>query len=379
MYVLLITECIAKHRIKALAVAVAYLILVFFFGLRFEIGNDWVGYFNVLDTVSQLDFHDVFFNPSVYGIDVIEVGYRFTNYAIMQIFDNTFVAFYTLQFLIFLFYLSSIYLFLIKRSRLRDFIPFLTLYFVISFYRDFDLLRQTIASGFLILAITFCYNNLARYSLCIFVASLFHLSAAFFLFLYPLFNYFPTKKGIRYIFFASISFALLGILGFNFGFILSGLIDMSGIAKVLNYIQRAPSAPKFGTFTLLSFFALFLIYIKPSYYSNLNRSCSFVLCLAYLANLLFVLMPTQELYERFSYYTYIGVAFVITHFFQMSSLAYRYLFFVALFSFGFFRFAKVNSNPETEIVLVPYKNLIFTDLQDDSARENLKIKFMDEQ
>jgi transmembrane protein EpsG len=379
LYLTLIFLSIIENirELKLASYFIAITLLLIFFGLRYQMGNDWLAYTEVFNTISNLNFNDIFTSADKYGLDVIEIGFRFYFFLVSLLPFDLINNFEIAQFLITCFYISIITYFLIKRSNVNHIVLFLLLFFGFSGYRDFDLMRQTIAFSIILTSITFFYNSAFLYIISITMASLFHSSSLIFLPFFFLFKYKPNKLIFRILTLILFIFLLIDINFdlFRISNILHYISVNFGIDKLEYYITTSDGIYKnLGLFVLISMISQLIISIYPnSFYGN-NQSSNFIISLVPLNLIVFIVSPSMEFYERFSYFFIIGIVYILIKFIDVLNtinIKLKYSYILLILFLPIIRFNNIMSVPQSLIVYIPYKNYLFVDLYDQDAKINL--------
>jgi hypothetical protein len=163
---------------KLSLIALSYVLLVLFVGLRWEVGNDWAQYYDYYRHISSLrDRYDVFLMGQGYG-----VGYRLISVWI----KNTGLPFAGFNLMY-----AAIYLGLIFLSFKHDNFK-ISGWLILQLYAPFILglmgtMRQVMAIAICMFSIRYLLSkDWRRFLLCVCFATAFHISALVFLFAWPL-------------------------------------------------------------------------------------------------------------------------------------------------------------------------------------------------
>ena len=244
---------INKKRTAIKAVMAFYIlsIVICFIGLRYYTGSDWSAYIKYFDNVDWFD--------KTYGF-----GYKALN-----IFSRSVVNdYYFFQFWATAIFCISIYRFYKKNSNY----VFLSLLLVIAFYLDnlfMAQVRQSLAIAILLLGSNyFIENKWVKYVACVFIATLFHLSAIFALFCILLKVHFPKFLQILLVLFNFIFICFPNIV-IQFFLLLSNFTKGVYHDLIITYLNslelgiRTVSTPGLY-FYAKRFLALFIIlFYKP--------------------------------------------------------------------------------------------------------------------
>lgn len=165
-----------QRELKRAVQIILVTISICFIGLRYYTGADWAGYINYFSTVTWDD-------PRY------QVGYKVLNILCKMIVDD----YHLTQFISTTIFVISVVSFLNKYSKY----PFLCLFLCIVFYFDSLLMaqvRQSLAISVLLLGSNYLFEKrLLRWSIVVFLASLFHFTAMIAL-SFPLLRIQLTKK-----------------------------------------------------------------------------------------------------------------------------------------------------------------------------------------
>lgn len=154
-------------RINRVSFNVFILLLIFFIGMRFEVGGDWDNYYRLFLKMNNYNFIDIFFLNKEPGFILINYIFRLFNLGFYSI--NLFAAFV---------FICGFYTIIIK---LKD--PWIALilslpYFIFVFAMGAT--QQSIATGFILLAFNYLSKkNNIKFILFVIIATLFHYTAIF--------------------------------------------------------------------------------------------------------------------------------------------------------------------------------------------------------
>lgn len=233
------------------------LIVTFLVGLRGDVEPDYRSY---LDIFNKVSFSNLF------SVNSVEIGYNYYNYIVKEFLLLPF------QFVVFTVAFITIWLKFkfLKNNSPRYLISFLLYYCSLLFLYDFIAIRQALAMSIFMISIPFIIERrFLKYLLCIFIASLFHISAVI---LFPL--YFIINKKINNYF---ALFVLIGCLYLNINEITFPIIsffsDLFSISSVSNKLEiySLETEYSFISIRLLIFSFIFLIF---KFFNNKNEKFS---------------------------------------------------------------------------------------------------------
>ncbi|WP_340620480.1 EpsG family protein [Xenorhabdus siamensis] len=196
------------------------LFLVFFIGLRQEVGGDWFSYLNIYNKIEQLPFKEaVFVTDPLYGI----LNWMSGKFGLGGIYFVNFICAFI--------FCSSIYFF--SKNFKNIWFPVTILYPYTILAVSMGYTRQSVAIAFVVFAFNSLFNNKKIYFLLfILLGILFHKSAAMLLMLLP---FIYSRELNLKLFFLAYYIILTVILLFFFYLILlqnniylSGAIHSSG-------------------------------------------------------------------------------------------------------------------------------------------------------
>lgn len=272
---------------KKLILFFLFIVLVLFAGTRDSIGQDWGVYYG-----------------HFYGLDKtpIEPGFRFLQFLIQEINGGFYLFIGVIAFI-------SISIKIFSLSSVSPLPLIAILFYFGSFYfpQELNQIRQGLASGICLLSIPLIYKRkFSLFSIVIFIACLFHISALVFWAAYPV--YYGVKLSNKWLFFLLLGSSLFMFIDigevFNF-FILEVFNKLNPIEianrKLLNYINGRYAIKHgfyLGSLILIFYGVLFIVYkkkIKSSFYNGVVNCFLFGVFINFLFNSLSVL-------ERASFY-----------------------------------------------------------------------------
>jgi hypothetical protein len=237
-------------------------------------------------------------------------------------------------------------------------------------FREFDVLRQSIALYFFLLSIKFINKNFIKFLLINIFGAFFHISALIFI---PLYFIFKLKFGRNFI----LVILVLQFATFfsNFSLVSYILERLSVFFPELTLVQKlymnATTLENQGSFSFVGvLYAVYLLILYINYnkidYSNIKtRFFINAFFIFIIINIFF--SDSKEIADRLSYYFYFGLAylFVFSIKFIPKGLYFSYLALILILPI--IRFSRVIANPSTKTVLVPYRNYFFVNPNDDES------------
>jgi hypothetical protein len=236
--------CGLKKRYSKLFLVFLTIITILFIGLRYKTGGDWAGYIRIFESIHQ--------NKTT----TVEQGYVWLNRIIYYTFGNYFV----LQFIATAFVCIVTYSFIKRYSEY----PLFTFYiFLLSFFDTLFMsqIRQSLAVGIILLSTKFILNRkLFVFIFCIYIASLFHVSAVCAIPLYFLNRKINKTILVSLIFVSMLPMFFPKIL-FTVGeFLVSFLPISNRLARITkSYLAHSFFSQRGGINSGLYFIALFLL------------------------------------------------------------------------------------------------------------------------
>ncbi len=291
------SEKLSNKKDKVFFYSLAFIVIVFFCGLRFFVGNDYIGYYNNFKTIS------------IYNLSFIEQLWEPAIYLLTQFFKNSKIGYFFFLFTCTLITYIFIFKALIYNKILKWGIFFIfTLGFLIMAN---DQVRQAVALSIFLFSIKYIeQNNFKKYLIWILIASLFHYSAIGLIFVFFL-------KNIKFNSFLWVLLIILSYVGFQLGvfynliFALIEKIPFYGEIYLKNErffdIDQSGSGLSILFKTIVSLFVAF-------FFNKIKKPIPATLFLygSILANISVGFMPI----ERFSYYLVYANIIVLPLFFK---------------------------------------------------------------
>lgn len=213
-----------KKKNKAIIIIVLAIIVSFVSGIRWQTGTDWIPYYNYFMNNENIDdFLDNKYN--------FEAGYAILNYIIKV----------TLEGYNFLLFFITLIIVTLKYQTLYKYslVPLIAIWINFSnFNGDLFPVRQYIAVAVNFFSIRYIVNrNFYKFVLCVSVASLFHMSAFFFLPAYKIYNLKMNSKVIIYSMIVSVLIGYSGIIESvtNSFLIMFTGVDLNLMVKLADY------------------------------------------------------------------------------------------------------------------------------------------------
>lgn len=346
-------------------------ILLIFYGLRFDVGNDWYAYYNFFNVVEPIEsvLGGPSFAPNFYDQDyqVFEIGFRVLN-AVVKSFTS---EFQWLVFIISAFNLSLLYCFFYNQN-IKYINTVVVVFLSIAMFRDFDVLRQSITFYIFLYSLRYLHVGFFRYLAMNLFGSLFHAGAFIFIFFYPVLKAKISRRtiSILLIFYVGTIFFQPPLLSFLLNLI-QGFEYLSVFTSKLSAMNEYLNIPReFGvTITLPSIFFLCILIVKYNSYSDLaeNDRVAINLFLCYV--LVCVLgAELNEFVVRFGFYFYIGIALFFSYIHVFFNGRFRVLIALLPAVFSIAKLSLMMSVPATKLSYTPYTNYIFSASDDREAR-----------
>ncbi|MBV8254350.1 MAG: EpsG family protein [Chitinophaga sp.] len=284
--------------------------LLFFLGLRYKIGGDWINYKEFYDNVETIDllFTEQLRNSYlINGNEFLEIGFR-----LVCVFVKSLgVSYQGFVFLLTCFNLYSMYHF-IKVQKIPNKFLFLFFYFSYNLLVEFDIIRQALSFYIFLYAVPYLNKSFVKYLLICILATTIHSSAVIFIPMYFFCRKRLTKK-----------FLIVTLCIYFFNFLLgikalSGLLSILGaisgnslILTIKTYIELFNFPTHLTVYTLVFSTLLGLVAMNWEKVEQLSDEhqnlLKFFLAYAYIS---VFFSEIKVIEERFVYFFYFGVAFV---------------------------------------------------------------------
>lgn len=363
-----------KSKIDFLVV-ISFLVLLFFYGLRYDVGIDWYSYYLFYNQVESIPsvLQGSTFAPHFYSSEFqsMEIGYRLLN----SFFRTLGGSFQTFIFAIALFNLTSLYIFLFNQKIKYKF-TLITIFLSLAMFREFDIFRQSISFYIFLYSLKYLNSNLKKYILINLIGSLFHLSAIIFILVIPLLKI-KFSKATLMIALALYSFTLFIPLP-----IISGILNITEtlqlfspvMSKLLSFYTYLNYSRSFGpTISLTCIALLAIIIFNYAAYDKLNSNTRMLVNLFVCYVLLSIIgSEINEVMSRFGYYFFIGIAvmFSLLPIFLKGKLKHTIASIPIIFAL--MKFSLMMTTPATKITYTPYTNYIFNSSDNREKRVYIK-------
>ncbi len=367
-YDLIKTDIKFSKKIEDLLYIVLWLALVFFIGFRYKLANDWYNYEGLINNIEPLNQVVLGNAPFFHDSKGIEFGFKLLCSMVNLFFSPSGGAFQALTAVVSVFCYSI----LISVTRKEDSIPykfiFLSIFISLTMFREFDVLRQSIALYIFLISIKYLNNNFLKYFFINILGSFFHISALIFI---PFYFVFKMKFHRLFILILLIIYVLSMVV--HFSFVTAFTDRLSTYFPELIFVQKlyatsimgepSGSISIVGLVYVIFLVLLFFNYNKIDFGNYKIRFFINVFLVFILINILF--SDAKEVADRFSYYFYIGLAFVFVYLIQFIRKDIVVTYIVLIMAFPFIRFSRIMANPEAKSVNTPYRNYFFITPEDD--------------
>jgi len=357
-----------SKRIEDLIYLVLWCALVFFIGFRYKMANDWYNYEGMIRNIEPLNRVVMGDAPFFHSIKGVEFGFMLLCSFINLFFDSSVAALQALTAIVSIFCYSILIGVTRKETIISHKFIFLSVFISLTMFREFDVLRQSIALYMFLISIKYFNNSFLKYSFLNILGSFFHISALIFI---PSYFVFKIKFGRLFILFLLVMYMLSMVIHFSF---ITEITDrLSNYFPELIFVQKlyktammgepSGSVSIVGLLYVVFLVLLFFNYRKIAFDNYKIRLFINVFLVFILINILF--SDAKEIADRFSYYFYIGLAFVFVYVIQFIRKDIVIPYIVLIMGFPALRFSRVMVNPETASVNIPYRNYFFVTPDDD--------------
>lgn len=236
-----------KILLKRKSIFLVAILLVIFASIRsYEVGTDSPGYTSYFRFYVDYYFSDI--------NQTLEIGYRAFLYLLLNFFEDYFWLFFFSSIIVIPCYLYSI------KQLSRNYVLSLYLYVTLGFYTFFfNGLRQGIAMAISSIALMYMLKkDLFRFSIIIFIASLFHVSSLIMFAFYLIVN---IKIKLEYKFFTVLTFSALS------SSYLVGLLAENN-ERYEHYTQLSDNSGGYLTLLFHSVMALIIYYYLRTKFDN---------------------------------------------------------------------------------------------------------------
>lgn len=351
---------------RRIAFIFSFFLICFFVGFRYKIATDWISYLELYTDSKLLDQLFIGKNLS-FANDSIEPGYKI----LMSAIKSTGMNFFWFVFLITLFNTFSLFYFLAK-NQLRNKFVFLSIILILTGFREFDILRQSIAFHIMLFAFNGKENRLAIQIPIIVLAMTFHYTAIIFglFYLYQKFNL--NRKviiGLTVLYAISLFVTIPFITT-----ILKAIVPLVGgvMATIVN--KAAGVVEGFNFQRNISFTSLlnlgFLILLGSKNDKIVLSAAESVLVKMFLFYIIISIFfkEVQEVGDRLSYYFNFGIAFLFCLLPDLVKIREKrkLILFVPIIFITMRLFLHFN-DPAIWYGQSPYRNYFFSNQSDDRA------------
>jgi EpsG-like putative glucosyltransferase len=341
-----------------------------FIGLRYKVGADWFQYYDFLNTVEKIDAVLSGANKAPIFTDApFEIGFKILCVLIKSLGGG----FQVLLAIITAYNLFALTWF-VKRYIPDHRYMFMLLLYAINIFREFDILRQSVAFYTMLFAIPCINKSFFKYLLICIAAALFHYSALIFVPVYGFFKLQFSRKLILvalclYILNFIIPFRVLTTMGKLFMLIPSsfGLL----LSKFLAYIELFPNPVKFNFLAVVNIFILIsFLFFYDKLITKENKSKSLLVAFITYIFLCVIFSEVDEIYGRFAYYFSLESAFVLAimspYYFSYKRIIYN----ISLLGIALIKFMSPLKNEAAYLTYFPYNNYLFISGNDDKIIMN---------
>lgn len=346
------------------------ILLILFVGLRYKVANDWNNY---LSLTKQIESVPEILSGNYYAFaneTSIEIGFKLIISIINTFFNaETSNSLQVLTFLITLFCYSVLFKVVKNQEEIKYKFLFISTFVGFTMFREFDILRQSIAFYLFFYSIQFIGKDFKRYLGYNIFGVFFHTSAVIF---FPLYFVFKSnfKKSVLFIllffhcFTMFIRFSFISeILEFFSGF----FPELVFVQKIYNYTSELQGGNSLSLVGVLYAIYLFLILINyQKSYLNINLHGKIFInafLIFIIVNIIF--SDSKEIADRFSYFFYFGLAFVFVFVIDLLPKKLIFPYIILVLVFPYIRFTRIISEPKTKSVIVPYRNYFFVSRADE--------------
>lgn len=364
------------EKIEKLLFFLFWFVVIFFIGFRYKMANDWYNYLIIIRRIEP--FWDVLSgnDASFQAENGIEYGFKILISLINMVFDQeTNSSLQALTVLISVFCYTVLFYVTWKEDTVKYKFLFLATFISFTMFREFDILRQSIAFYVFLLSIKYVNNSFFKFFLVNVFGSLFHVSALIFI---PL--YFVFKIKFSRVFIMVLLLLHLITMITHFSFVTAILERLSMYFPELIFAQKLYLNSTFteaqssisivGILYAIYLLLLFVNYEKIDFNNYKLRLFINSFFIFIIINIFF--SDAKDIADRFSYYFYFGVAFVFVYLIKFIPKAFYFPYVLLILIFPTIRFSRIISNPMTKSVLVPYRNYFFVTASDE---DNLLIKW----
>jgi hypothetical protein len=356
-------------KIEKLLYFLFWFVVIFFIGFRYKMANDWYNYLIMTQRIEP--FWDVISGNAAgfHAEKGIEYGFKILISLSNMVFDpETNSSLQAMTVLISLFCYTVLFYVTYKEDTIKYKFLFLATFISLTMFREFDILRQSIAFYIFLLSIKYVNNSFLKFFLVNVFGSLFHISALIFI---PLYFIFKIKFSRVFIMVLLLTHLITMIT--HFSFVTEVLERLSLYFPELIFAQKLylnsifseaqSSISIVGILYAIYLLLLFVNYERIDFNNYKLRLFINSFFIFIIINIFF--SDVKDIADRFSYYFYFGVAFVFVFLIKFITKSFYFLYVLLILIFPTIRFSRVISNPMTKSVLVPYRNYFFVTASDE--------------
>jgi hypothetical protein len=344
----------------------AFIFIVVFVGFRYKVGTDWqiyMGFYEIKEDIFSLFSGQPLISFSEQW-ERIDTGFKL----VAMFFKTLGINFFFFQLILTTFFYFSFFRLCIFLN-IRYIVLAIALVLGFTLFRDFDVLRQNLALGIIMLVIPLIVQRrLFLFLLGVALASFIHSSA---LFVLPLYMFCRLKKVTR-----TFLLVTLCMFGLSFFFAipvistalnaLAGITDNLLFGKVSSLLKGAGFSIRFGLTTTLPFLCVFVLFYFSLDVINKDRRLITLLILSITFMLTFILFAeVEEMASRVSYYFLPAIIFLFVRLFQEYRIKTKAMLLPSLCVFIFFRLYIFQLKPAQKIAYYPYYNYLTVDSDDE--------------
>ena len=296
------------EKIEKLLFFIFWFVLVFFIGFRYKMANDWYNYNTIIRGIEP--FWDVLSgNATNFQAEKgIEYGFKILISLINMVFDpETSSSLQALTVLVSVFCYTVLFYVTWKEDTITYKFLFLATFISFTMFREFDILRQSIAFYIFLLSIKYINNSFFKFFLLNVLGSLFHVSALIFI---PL--YFVFKIKFSRIFILLLLLLHLVTMITHFSFVTTILERLSTYFPELIFAQKlylnsttAEAQSSISIVGMLYAIYLLLLFVNYEKIDFNNYKLRFFINSFFIFIIINIFFSdSKDIADRFSYYFY---------------------------------------------------------------------------
>jgi hypothetical protein len=283
--------------LKRLYIYFSILLILFFVGLRYKLASDWLTYTMFYDstpTIDKIDFDTI-----------IEPGFVL----LLSLFKTFGLNFEFLIFFVTLYGVISLFFF-VNRNQIRNKITFIAIILILNVFREFDILRQSLAFYTMLYAFSDKKVKFLKYLLICTIAISFHYTAVIFI----IFYFFKQIKITKVLLFLVLIFYFISLL-YTMPIISSSIGIMDSSYEYIIKAQVLISSYKYERIitlaTLLNLLFLIILFLNSHKLKSLTRVEINLLKMFVFYILIFIFCKeVGEVADRLVYYFAVGLVFM---------------------------------------------------------------------